>query len=198
MLPLYLVTASSLVAFSIGVPLGLVAGLNDRFDGIATVAVDLIQTLPTFVYLIPVVILFGVGDFSAFVAIVIFVLAPIVRYMSAGLRSVPAQLSEAATMAGCTSWQKLLLVLLPASLPKLLLGLNQAIMLGFSMLVITSLVGSRGLEETTLVAVSKVRPGDGLVAGFGIAVLAIVVDRLLDGVSRKLENRYKPGAQAAL
>ncbi len=95
-------------------------------------------------------------------------------------------------MAGCTPLQKLRLVLMPAALPQLVLGLNQAVMFGFSMLVITALVGSRGLEETTLVAVSKVRPGDGLVAGFGIAALAIILDRLLGLAARFAERRFAP------
>ncbi|MER8395326.1 ABC transporter permease subunit [Mesorhizobium sp. M1340] len=192
MISLYLVTLSIVGAFLVGLPIGIAAGLSDWVDRVATVIVDLIQTLPTFVYLIPVVALFGVGDFAAFLAILIFVIAPIVRYTAAGLRQVPVQLSEAATMVGCTPLQKLRLVLMPAALPQLILGLNQAVMLGFSMLVITALVGSRGLEEITLVAVSKVRPGDGLVAGFGIAVLAIILDRLLGLAAQEAERRFAP------
>ncbi|RWP51068.1 MAG: ABC transporter permease subunit [Mesorhizobium sp.] len=192
MISLYLVTLSILGAFLIGLPFGIAAGLSDWVDRVATIVVDLIQTLPTFVYLIPVVALFGVGDFAAFVAILIFVIAPIVRYTAAGLRQVPVQLSEAATMVGCTPLQKLRLVLMPAALPQLILGLNQAVMLGFSMLVITALVGSRGLEEITLVAVSKVRPGDGIVAGFSIAALAIILDRLLGLAAQEAERRFAP------
>ncbi len=195
MISLYLVTLSIFAAFLIGLPIGIAAGLTDWFDRIATVVVDIIQTLPTFVYLIPVVALFGVGDFAAFLSILIFVIAPVVRYTAAGLRQVPVQLSEAATMAGCTGPQKLRFVLMPAALPQLILGLNQAIMLGFSMLVITALVGSRGLEEMTLVAVSKVRPGDGLVAGFGIAALAIILDRLVGLAAKKADRRFTPASE---
>ncbi len=196
MISLYLVVVSILGAFVIGLPIGILAGLSNWFNRIATIVVDIIQTLPTFVYLIPVVAFFGVGDFAAFLAILIFVIAPIVRYTASGLRQVPEQLSEAATMVGCTTMQKLRWVQLPVAMPQLILGLNQAVMLGFSMLVITALVGSRGLEETTLVAVSKVRPGDGLVAGFGIAVLAIILDRLLGIAAQRAERRYAP-SQAA-
>jgi glycine betaine/proline transport system permease protein len=192
MLSLYLVLVSIIAALVISLPLGIAAGLNDRVDRVSRIIVDLIQTLPTFVYLIPVVALFGVGDFAAFIAITIFVVAPIVRYTAAGLRQVPVNLSEVAIMTGCTPLQRLRFVLLPGALPQLLLGLNQSVMLGFSMLVITALVGTRGLEETTLVAVAKVRPGDGLVAGFGIAVLAIVVDRIVGAASKLAERRYQP------
>ena len=197
MLSLYLVLVSILAALAIGLPIGIAAGLNDRVERISRVAVDLIQTLPTFVYLIPVVALFGVGDFAAFIAITVFVVAPIVRYTSTGLRQVPVNLSEVAVMTGCTPAQRLRLVLLPGALPQLLLGLNQSVMLGFSMLVITALVGTRGLEETTLVAVAKVRPGDGLVAGFGIAVLAIVVDRIIGAASKRAQARYQPALAAS-
>ncbi|WP_341643222.1 ABC transporter permease subunit [Thauera sp. SDU_THAU2] len=192
MISLYLVVLSIAGAFLIGFPFGVLAGLYNGVNRFATMVVDLIQTLPTFVYLIPVVALFGVGDFAALLAILVFVIAPIVRYTAAGLRQVPEPLSEAATMVGCTTMQRLRYVLMPAALPQLILGLNQAVMLGFSMLVITALVGSRGLEETTLVAVSKVRPGDGLIAGFGIAVLAIVLDRLLGLAAQAAERRFTP------
>lgn len=195
MISLYLVVLSIVTAFVIGLPFGIAAGLSDGVERIATIVVDVIQTLPTFVYLIPVVALFGVGDFAAFLAITIFIVAPIVRYTAAGLRQVPVQLSEAATMAGCTPLQKLRLVLMPAALPQLILGLNQAVMLGFSMLIITALVGSRGLEEITLIAVSKVRPGDGLVAGFGIAALAIILDRLLGLAAKEAERRFAPSGR---
>jgi glycine betaine/proline transport system permease protein len=197
MISLYLVSISIVTAVIIAIPIGIAAGLNDWVNRIATFVVDVIQTLPTFVYLIPVVALFGVSDFAAFIAIVIYVIAPIVRYTSVGLRQVPSELVEAAQMAGCTPFQKLRLVLIPAVLPQLILGLNQAVMLGFSMLVITSLVGSRGLEEITLVAVAKIRPGDGLIAGFGIAALAIILDRLLNLAAKRAEARFAPTAETA-
>ena len=189
LLSLYLVSASIVAAFFIGFPIGVIAGLNRPFFRIAVIVTDTIQTLPTFVYLIPVVVLFGVGDFPSFIAIVLYSVAPLIRYTAAGIRQIPAYLAEVAEMTGCTATQKLRHVLLPLALPQILLGLNQATMLGFGMLVITSLVGSRGLEELTLVAVGKVQPGNGLVAGFGIAALAIIIDRLLRGASRQLANR---------
>ncbi len=193
-LSFYLVLLSILMGVIIGLPIGVLSGLNDRVDKVAGIVVDLIQTLPTFVYLIPVVALFGVGDFAAFLAVLIYVVAPIVRYTASGLRQVPTQLSEAATMVGCSPTQKLWLVMMPSTLPQLILGLNQAVMLGFSMLVITALVGSRGLEEITLVAAAKVRPGDGLIAGFGIAALAITLDRLLGIVASHAERKFSPVA----
>ena len=145
-------------------------------------------------------VLFGAGDFPSLLAIVSYLIAPIVRYTAAGIREVAASsLSEVVSAVGCTHAQRLWLVYLPLAAPKLMLGLNQAVMLGFSMLVITALVGSRGLEETTLVAVAQVHPGMGIIAGFGIAALAVVSDRLLrgasDGLSR-LTGVAPPPAQA--
>jgi glycine betaine/proline transport system permease protein len=187
MLSLYLVVLSLIVAFVIALPLGLLFGLNRKAYAIMETAADLIQTLPSFIYLIPVVVLFGAGDFPAFLAIITYLLAPIVRYNAHAVQQVVfGNLTEVVEMAGTTLWQRMIMVYLPVASPQILLGINQAVMLAFSMLVITALVGSRGLEETTLVAIAQVKPGLGIIAGFGIASLAIVMDRILRGVSRKL------------
>ncbi|MBC2775287.1 ABC transporter permease subunit [Rhizobium sp. AQ_MP] len=185
MLSLFVVVLALFMAMVIGFPLGLFVGMNNAAYRVMEVVTDIIQTLPTFVYLIPVVVLFGAGDFPALMAVVIYLLAPIVRYTAVSLRHVPTYLQEAAEIVGCNWYQKLFMVMLPTSLGQLLLGLNQAIMLGFGMLVITALVGSRGLEEVTLVAVAQVRPGLGILAGLGIAVLAIVTDNLLQAAARR-------------
>ena len=188
MLSLYLVTLSLIVAFSIALPLGLLIGLNKRAYAAMEVVTDVIQTLPSFIYLIPIVVVFGAGDFPALIAIVTYLLAPILRYNAHAIKQVAASgLDEVADMSGCSFWQRLFLVYLPVAKPQLLLGINQALMLGFSMLVITALVGSRGLEETTLVAIAQVKPGIGLLAGLGIAALAIIMDRLLRGLNREVE-----------
>lgn len=193
MLSLYLVTLALFVGLVIGLPLGVMTGLNRRAYMIVEICSDVIQTLPTFVYLIPVVVLFGAGDFPALIALIIYLFAPIIRYTASGIQQVSSNtLCEAADMSGCTIFQRLRLVLLPLAMPQIVLGINQAVMLGFGMLVITSLVGSRGLEATTLIAVAQVKPGQGIMAGFGIAVLAIVVDRLLRGASDRLSASFTP------
>jgi glycine betaine/proline transport system permease protein len=130
--------------------------------------------------------LFGIGDFPAFVAITIYALPPIIRYTRDGLTRVPTFILEAAEMAGCGPTQKLVLVQIPLALPEIMLGLSQTILMAFGMLAITALVGTRGLEQETLVAISKVRPGKGLVAGLGISFLSIITDRLISyGSARK-------------
>lgn len=189
MTSLYLVTLSTVIAAIIGFPLGLLAAQSAALSRITALVIDTLQTLPTFVYLIPVVMLFGLGDFPALVAIVLFALPPAIRYPMDSIARVPKPLIEAADMAGCTRLQRLLLVQIPHALPEIMLGLSQTILMAFGMLVITALVGTRGLEQETLVAVSKARVGAGLIAGLGISFLSIIADRLITHGSATLRRR---------
>lgn len=186
MLSLYLVSVATATAVVIGLPLGILAGVNRRAFAVLELAVDTIQTLPPFVYLIPVVVLFDVGDFAAYCAIVLYALAPVSRYIANSLAHVDGEYNEVARMNGCSPIQQFFHVQLPLALPQMVLGINQTIMLSFGMLVIVALVGSQGLEATTLVAVGRVQPGEGLIAGLGIAALAIVVDRVARAGSKRL------------
>jgi glycine betaine/proline transport system permease protein len=133
--------------------------------------------------------LFGLGDFPAMVAIVAFALPPAIRYPMDGIARVPQSLTEAADMAGCTRFQRLIHVQIPCALPEIMLGLSQTILMAFGMLVITALVGTRGLEQETLVAVSKAKVGEGLIAGLGISFLSIIADRLITHGSAQLRRR---------
>lgn len=189
MTSLYLVMLSTVIAAIIGFPLGLLAAQSAGLGRVTALVIDTLQTLPTFVYLIPVVMLFGLGDFPAMVAIVLFALPPAIRYPMDGIAQVPKSLIEAADMAGCTRLQRLLLVQIPHALPEIMLGLSQTILMAFGMLVITALVGTRGLEQETLVAVSKARVGAGLIAGLGISFLSIIADRLITHGSARLRRR---------
>jgi len=189
MVSLYLVLLSVIVALIIALPVGIWAGLNPRVDHVVTAIIDTLQTLPSFVYLIPVVMLFSVGEFAGLVAIVAYSLPPGVRYTKQGIQNVARSSIEAGDMAGCTRWQKLTNVQLPLAIPDIMLGVNQTIMFAFGMLVITALVGTRGLEHDTLVAISKVQPGEGIVAGLGIAFLSIITDRLISQGSRNFQRR---------
>lgn len=179
MLSLYLVLVSVFFAAAVGMVLGILGSVSRPLRVFLIGLVDTLQTMPMFVYLIPVVMLFSVGEFPAFVAIVAYAVTPAIRYTIAALEGVRPTLIEGARMSGCTGWQMLWRVRLPLGLPTLLLGVNQVIMLAFGMLVITALVGTRGLEETTLVAIAKVDAGTGLLAGLAIAGMAIVCDRYI-------------------
>lgn len=189
MISLYLALVSTLIAMVLGLPIGLWAGQRPEIDRVVTVVIDTLQTLPTFVYLIPVVMLFGLGDFPAMVAIVLYALPPAIRYAKDGIAQVPQTMIEAANMAGCSRRQRLWLVQVPQALPELMLGLSQTLLMAFGMLVITALVGTRGLEQEALVAVSKAKVGEGLIAGLGISALSIMADRLITAASVRVRQR---------
>lgn len=191
MVSLYLVGLSVIVTLILALPIGVWAGLNDTADRIVTPVIDTLQTMPSFVYLIPVVMLVGVGEFAGLIAIVAYSLPPGIRYAKQGIRNLSASSVEVADMSGCTARQKLWHVQLPLALPDFMLGINQTIMFAFSMLVITALVGTRGLEHDTLVAISKVQPGEGIIAGLGIAFLSIITDRLIGQAGRNMQHRVK-------
>ena len=185
MITVYLCGVSVLIASLIGIPIGIWAALNDRVYRVVQVVIDTLQTLPSFVYLIPVVMLFRVGDFSALIAVVAYAVAPAVRYTAHGIRQVPAQLIEAAATSGCTRRQTLWKVQLPIALPEIMLGINQTIMLALSMLVITALVGTRDLGQEVYIALTKADTGRGIVAGLCVAFIAIISDRLIGAWARR-------------
>ena len=188
MITVYLCGVSVLIASIIGIPIGIWAAMNDRVYRVVQVVIDTLQTLPSFVYLIPVVMLFRVGDFSALIAVVAYALAPAVRYTAHGIRHVPAQLIEAAVTSGCTRRQTLWKVQLPIALPEIMLGINQTIMLALSMLVITALVGTRDLGQEVYIALTKADTGRGIVAGLCVAFIAIISDRLIGAWARRKKH----------
>jgi len=190
MFTLYLCGASVILSMIIGVPIGIWAAHSERAARVIGLAIDTLQTLPSFVYLIPVVMLFRVGDFTALIAVVLYALAPAVRYTWHGIRGIDEQVVEAALVSGCTSRQLLVRVKLPLALPEILLGLNQTIMLALSMLVITALVGTRDLGQEVYVALVKANTGRGIVAGLAIALIAITADRLIGAAARGARERY--------
>lgn len=190
MVTVYLCGVSVMLATLIGIPLGIWAAEKPRAGRLILGLMDTLQTLPSFVYLIPVVMLFRVGDFSAMIAVVLYALAPAVRYAAHGVRSVPPELVEAGLASGCTRRQLLWRIKLPLATPHLLLGLNQTIMLALSMLVITALVGTRDLGQEVYIALTKANGGQGLVAGLSVAFIAIIADRIVntlaDGQRKRL------------
>jgi glycine betaine/proline transport system permease protein len=185
MITVYLCGTAVLVASVIGIPMGILAARNDTANRVIGSIIDTLQTLPSFVYLIPVVMLFRVGDFSAMIAVVLYAMAPAVRYAAHGIRSVDPQLIEAGMVSGCTPRQLLWRIRLPMAFPELLLGLNQTIMLALSMLVITALVGTRDLGQEVYIALTKANTGQGIVAGLAVAFIAIIADRILTATTRR-------------
>ena len=185
MITIYLCGLSVTIASAIGIPIGVAAAGNDRLHRIVQVIIDTLQTLPSFVYLMPVVMLFRVGDFAAMIAVIAYSLTPVIRYTDHGIRKVPPQMIEAAAASGCTRRQTMWKVQLPMALPEIMLGVNQTIMMALSMLVITALVGTRDLGQEVYIALTKADTGRGIIAGLCVAFIAIIADRLIGAWSSR-------------
>ncbi|WEF23307.1 choline ABC transporter permease subunit [Paracoccus sp. S3-43] len=182
---LTLVLAACLVCMAIGVPVGIAAAHRPRLYAWMRPVLDLMQTLPTFVYLIPAIVFFGIGMVPGLLATVIFVLPAPIRLTQLGIASTPAALVEAATAFGATPRQLLWKVELPSALPQIMAGLNQTIMLSLSMVVIAALVGAAGLGVPVVRALNSVNTSLGFESGFVIVVVAILLDRMLRMEGRK-------------
>ncbi len=176
---LTLVLASCVVCMAVGVPLGIYSAHHPRFYRMLTPVLDLMQTLPVFVYLIPVLVLFGLGVVPGLVATVIFAMPAAIRLTELGIRSTPTALREAATAFGATTSQRILKVELPYAFPQIMAGLNQTIMLSLSMVVIAGLVGAPGLGVSIVRALNTVNATLGFEAGAVIVAVAIMLDRML-------------------
>jgi glycine betaine/proline transport system permease protein len=185
MVTVYLCGISVLLVCLIGIPIGVAASRNERLHRAVGIIIDTLQTLPSFVYLIPVVMLFRVGDFAAMLAIIAYAIVPVIRYTDHGIRGVPSHLVEAATQVGCTRRQVLWKVQMPLAIPEIMLGINQTIMMALAMLVITALVGTRELGQEVYMALARAETGRGLVAGVCVAFIAIIADRLIGAWANK-------------
>lgn len=189
MTTIYLCGISSIIAALLGIPLGVWAARNANANRIIQPLIDTLQTMPSFVFLIPVVMLFRVGDVTAMIAVVSFAIAPAVRYTYHGITSIPPTLVESALVSGCTRRQLLWKVQLPLALPEIMLGINQTILLALSMLIITAMVGTRDLGQEVFIALAKADSGRGIVAGLAVAFIGIVADRLMGAWSNRTRQR---------
>ncbi|MDY0385518.1 MAG: proline/glycine betaine ABC transporter permease [Methanolobus sp.] len=180
-----LVLSSTLVALLIGIPTGIISAKNETVFHIVNPILDLMQTMPSFVYLIPAVIFFGLGNVPGLVATIVFAMPPAIRLTNLGIRQVPLDLKEVADAFGTTAMQKLVKVELPVALPTIMAGVNQCIMLSLSMVVIAAMIGARGLGYQVLVGIQRVDIGQGFEAGLAIVIIAIVLDRLTQSLTPK-------------
>ena len=181
----YLIVISVGLAVLVGYPVGFWLAMRPRAQGTAGFVLDTLQTLPTLVYLLPAVMLFRIGDVSAAIAVTLYAMAPAVRYAMVGMAQVPKARLEAAQIAGATGWQTLIWVRLPSALPTLLVGVNQTIMMAFSMLIIAALVGTKDLGQEVLIALNRSLVGEGIVAGLCVACLALISDALLKAAAAR-------------
>jgi glycine betaine/proline transport system permease protein len=182
---LALVLAATVVALVIGIPIGIIAAKSDTLEAIIRPILDVAQTMPAFVYLVPTVVLLGIGAGPALIATVIFAMPPAVRLTMLGIQQVPKDTVEAAHAFGATSWQTLIKVELPLSLKTIMAGVNQVIMLSLSMVVISGLVGAGGLGEPVVAGLSQLDVGISFVGGLGIVVIAIMLDRITRALARR-------------
>ncbi|MFW6119692.1 MAG: ABC transporter permease [Petrotogales bacterium] len=182
---LALVITAVVFSIAIGIPLGVLMAQFDRFATILKPFLDAMQTMPSFVHLIPAMMLFGLGKVPAVLATMIYAIPPVIRLTNLGIRQVPKQVQEAAKAYGATNKQLLKEVRLPLALPTILAGVNQTTMMALAMVVIASMIGARGLGQEVLLAINRVDVGRGFEAGISIVILAIVIDRITQGVAKR-------------
>ena len=188
MLSVYLCGIAVALSFALGASLGVLAAEFEPFSRALRPINDALQTMPLFVILIPFVMIFKIGEFTALLAVMAYATVPAIRYTEHGLRSVPNSVLEAATSLGCTRLQLLRRVKIPLALPVIMLGLNQTIMFGIAMLVIAALVGTNGLGQLVYIGLADGEFGIGISAGIGMAMIAIIADRLTQAWSRKRQE----------
>lgn len=170
-------TATGLAILT-GVPLGIIMAQSDRFRSILRPLLDLMQTMPSFVYLIPALMFFGLGKVPALIAVYIYAVPPAIRLTDLGIRQVASDAVEAAKAFGATSWQILGRVQLPLAVPTIMTGINQTIMMALSMVVVASMIGAGGLGTEVLNGIARLEVGRGFNGGISIVIMAIVIDRL--------------------
>ena len=182
---LSLVIASTILAMVVGLSVGIAMARNDTVAAGVRPVLDLMQTMPAFVYLIPAAMFFGLGAVPGTIATVIFAMPPVVRLTNLGIRQVHAEFIEAGQAFGCTSSQLLFKVQLPNALPSIMAGINQTIMLSLSMVVIASMIGAGGLGNTVLTGIQRLDVGTGFEGGLAVVILAVVLDRITQSLGKE-------------
>ena len=180
-----LITVAVLLSIVIAIPTGIVASRSDKLDVVLRPVLDGMQTMPSFVYLVPAIMFFGIGNVPAVIATIIYAVPPAIRLTNLGIRQVSAETIEAARSFGTTNRQLLIKVQIPMAVPTIMAGINQTIMMAVAMAVIASLVGAGGLGEDVNRALGRIEPGEALLAGLGIVFLAIIVDRITQSAAKK-------------
>ena len=181
----------TVVALALGVPIGVLASRSDRLQRLIMPALDVMQTMPSFVYLIPVVMLLGIGRVPGVIAVVIYAIPPVIRFTNLGIRLVDRDLLEAADAFGSSTWQRLRKVQMPLALPTIMAGINQTIMLSLAMVVIASMIGVQGLGQPVLKAISNQYFTMGILNGLAIVGIAIIFDRVSQAYGKRLQRHLE-------
>ncbi|MER9120506.1 proline/glycine betaine ABC transporter permease [Mesorhizobium sp. M0954] len=185
---LALVTTATILALVVGIPTGIVAGFVKSFDRVLEPVLDLIQTLPPYIYLLPAIALLGYGPATALVATVIVAMPPAIRLTSLGIRMTPHEFIELGQASGLTPWQMFIKIRLPFAIPSVMAGINQSLMMAFGMVVIAGIVGSGGLGETIYTAVRTLDIATSINAAIAIVILTMVLDRLTQSAAHRAER----------
>jgi len=180
------------VCIGLGLPIGILMSRSDRAQAVVTPILDVMQTIPSFVYLIPVVMMLGIGKVPGLISVVIYALPPMIRLTNLGIRLVDKEVLEAADAFGASAWQKLWQVQVPLALPNIFAGVNQTIMMSLAMVVIASMIGVTGLGQPVLKAISNQYLAMGLLNGLAIVALAIIFDRISQSYGKRLQS-YRGG-----
>lgn len=183
-----LVLTATIFSIAIGIPLGIVMNRYKRAGAVMKTVLDVMQTMPPFVYLIPVVMLLGIGRVPGFIAVVIYAIAPIIRLTDLGIRLVDKEMLEAADAFGCSRSQKLWKVQMPLAIPTVMAGINQTIMMALGMVVIASMIGVQGLGLNVLQAIANQYFTQGILSGFAIVGIAIIFDRISQAYGQRLQK----------
>lgn len=183
-----MVTVCTLVAIVVGIPVGIFMARSDRVQSFVNPVLDLMQTMPSFVYLIPVVMIFGLGKIPGVIAVVIYAIPPMIRLTNLGIRLVDKDVLEAADAFGSSAQQKLVNVQLPLALPTIMAGINQCIMMSLAMVVVASMIGVKGLGQPVLQAINNQYFTMGVMNGLAIVAIAIIFDRATQAYGKRLQK----------
>ncbi len=186
-----IILAAVVVCLIIGIPVGIWMAFSKRASSIIRPILDAMQTMPSFVYLIPAIFFFGLGNVSAIFATLIYALPPVIRLTELALRGVKQEVIESAQSFGSSKWQMLRKVQLPQALPTIMAGVNQTTMMALAMVVIASMVGAKGLGEQVLVAINRIDIALGFEAGISIVFLAVIIDRITNGIANKIQKHRR-------
>ncbi|WIH21520.1 ABC transporter permease [Photobacterium damselae] len=183
-----IILVSTLVAIGVGIPIGIAMARSDRVQNSVTPMLDVMQTMPAFVYLIPVVMLLGIGKIPGVIAVVIYAIPPVIRLTNLGIRLVDKEVLEAATAYGASPMQRLFGVQLPLAMPNIMAGINQTIMMALAMVVIASMIGVKGLGQPVLKSITNQYFTLGLLNGLAIVALAIIFDRISQSYAKRTQQ----------
>ena len=188
---LAMIGTSVIISVAIALPIGIMAARNNLLDKILQPILDMMQTMPSFVYLVPAIMFFSLGNVPAVIATVVYAVPPAIRLTNLGIRQVDPEVVEAARSFGATNFQVLMKVQIPMAIPTIMAGINQTIMMALAMVVIAALVGAGGVGEVVWRGLGRQRPGDALIGGVGIVIMAVLIDRLTQALAKSRQEALK-------